>query len=262
MPRTRRESHLHIQTPEGVTFAVPLAGPIRRFLAAVIDIAAISFLSSLLSLFVAFLAVISADLVNALGIITGFVLYFGYTAILEYFWNGQTIGKRVLGLRVADIHGLRLQFVQVLIRSLFKVVDMLPLFYLVGGVSVLLTRHSQRLGDLAANTVVLHIPDARHPDLSQVLPTRYNSLREYPLVEARLRQGISPELAMLIAQALFRRDILAPEARLRLYGELAAHTKALTPLPESAIAPLTDEQLLRNLLDTLQPRSAPIGESR
>ena len=83
----------------------------------------------------------------ALGYIAYFALSIGYPIVTEWFWRGQTIGKRMFGIRVMDVQGLRLQFSQIAIRNLLRFVDSLPLFYVVGGITCLLTRHYQRLGE-------------------------------------------------------------------------------------------------------------------
>ena len=79
----------------------------------------------------------------------------GYGIGCEYFWKGQTLGKWMLGLRVMDMTGLELQFSQVVIRNLLRIFDQLPAWGLVGGVAMLASKHRQRLGDLAAGTVVI-----------------------------------------------------------------------------------------------------------
>ena len=71
-----------------------------------------------------------------------FVISVAYAIVLEWRWRGQTIGKRLLGLRVMDVHGLRLQLPQIALRNLLRLVDMLPLFYLVGGLACVFSRNA------------------------------------------------------------------------------------------------------------------------
>ena len=73
-----------------------------------------------------------------------------------------------------------------------RLIDSLPLFYLVGGIAALVSRNGQRLGDLAANTVVAHERHWEAPDLEQIAPAKYNSLLAYPHLAARLRSLASP----------------------------------------------------------------------
>src|SRR5580765_4586307 len=145
-----------------------------------------------LGIAISMLQLISANLAGALYLITYFAISIGYAIACEWRWRGQTIGKRLLRLRVVDAEGLRLQFHQVVTRNLLRFVDMLPLFYFVGGVAVLLSRSCQRLGDIAANTIVIRHPKLSEPDLDQLLAGKFNSLREHPHLAARLRQHVSP----------------------------------------------------------------------
>lgn len=250
-----RNVPLTIHTPEGVEFTLLLAGPGARFLAWGIDFGITLVAAMLLFTVLAAVQVLSGDLGVALSILAFFVLNTGYNILLEWWWRGQTLGKYMMKLRVMDAQGLRLQFSQIVVRNLMRTVDMLPLVYLVGGAALLFSRHAQRLGDLAANTVVVYMPTPRQPGLQQLLPDKYNSFRGYPHLEARLRQRVSPVDIALLVQALMRRDELEPDARLTLYAELAAHFKTMVAFPEEATSGLTDEQYLRNALDSIFRKS-------
>jgi hypothetical protein len=162
---------------------------------------------------------------------------------------------------VEDAEGLRLQFNQVVIRNLLRVIDQLPALYFIGGLTCLLNRQTQRLGDLAANTIVVRNPRIIEPDLDQLMAGKYNSLRQYPHLEARLRQQVMPAEAALVLQALLRRDEFDPEARIDLFLQIAAHFKAKASFPAEALDGITDEQYLRNVADVLyRPRMKPAVE--
>ncbi|RJQ76814.1 MAG: RDD family protein [Desulfobacteraceae bacterium] len=247
-----REDDLTIRTPEGVAFSLPLAGPVSRFLAWLLDLACLSVLFKLISVVVNLLGLVSRDVSQAFGIVLFFALNIGYSICLEWFWNGQTAGKRVLGLRVMDINGLRIRPSQIVLRNLLRAVDSLPLFYLVGGSVCLATRHLQRLGDLAANTIVVKIAQAVEPRVDRVLaPHHYNSLRHYPHLVARLRQQISPTEARAALQALLRRDELIPAARVELFCLMADHFKTAVKFPQDALEGISDEQYVRDVTDVL-----------
>ena len=248
MAKTNR---LLIQTPEGIVFSQLLAGPVTRFLACAIDLACIVVLSSTLGTIIGVLGVISIDLARAISILLYFAASVGYSICLEWLWRGQTIGKKMLRLRVLDAQGLRLQFSQIAIRNLVRVVDMLPLFYLVGGVACLLNRKAQRLGDIAANTIVVRFPKAEQPDLDQILAGKYNSLREHPHLAARLRQRVNATEAGLALQAVLRRDSLDPAARVDLFAQMRAYFKAKVAFPPEADDAIADEQYVRNVVDLL-----------
>lgn len=251
MSLAARASTLTIRTPEGVDFALPLAGPAARFLAWLLDFAIISVTVSTLGVALSLLDLVSLDLARALMVLLFFAVQIGYGLGCEWFWRGQTIGKRLLRLRVVDAAGLRLQFSQIALRNLLRFVDLLPAFYLVGGLATLLNARAQRLGDLAAGTVVIRPPQSGPPDLGQLLAGKFNSLRAYPHLEARLRQRISPAEAGLALQALLRREEFAPRARAELFARLGAHFRSLVEFPPEAVENVTDEQYLRDVVDTV-----------
>ena len=244
-------SELKIQTPEGITFSFQLAGPILRCLAWIVDLLVIVVISQGLKILGQIAGVISPDLAMAVATIGYFVVSIGYGVATEWAWRGQTIGKRLLRLRVMDAQGLRVQFHQVLLRNLLRFVDMLPGLYLVGGVACLVSRRAQRFGDFAANTVVVHSAKYTEPDLDQLLAGKFNSLRQFPHLEARLRQSVSPAEARLALQALVRRDELDPAARVELFAELAEHFKSVVTFPPEAVEAMPDEQYIRNVVDLL-----------
>lgn len=246
---------LHIRTPEGIVFALPLAGPVTRFLAWAVDALAVGAASYVFALVLGLLSWISPDVVQAVLVLFFFVLQTGYGIVCEWLWRGQTLGKRLLRLRVMDVQGLQLQFSQVVIRNLLRFVDALPMFYLLGGAVCFLSRRAQRLGDLAANTIVVRLAQARQPDLEQLLAGKFNSLREHAHLEARLRQRVTPAEAQAALQALVRRDELDPAARVKLFAELATHFKAIVEFPPEATEGIADEQYVRNVVDVLfRPR--------
>jgi uncharacterized RDD family membrane protein YckC len=242
---------LLIKTPEGIAFSMLLASPLTRFLAYVIDLACIAAASSIIGALLAVLNLISLDFARAVSVFVFFIVQIGYGIGSEWLWRGQTVGKRLLRLRVVDVQGLRLQFSQVVMRNLLRFVDMLPAFYLVGGLVAFLIRRSQRLGDLAANTIVVRNPKIAEPNLDQLLAGKFNSLRQYPHLEARLRQRISPAEASVALQSILRREEFDPVARIQLFAEIAAHFRSLVEFPADAVEGIADEQYIRNVVDVL-----------
>ena len=156
-----------------------------------------------------------------------------------------------MAIRVMDIQGLRLQFSQIVIRNLLRFIDSLPVFYLVGGLSCLLSPRAQRLGDLAANTIAIREPRVPRPDLEQLLTHKYNSLRDHPHLVARLRQRTSPHEASIALQALLRRNELEPASRVDLFAQIAAYFKEKVPLPQEITDGITEEQFVRNVVEVL-----------
>jgi uncharacterized RDD family membrane protein YckC len=247
---------LAIETPEGVVFSYELATPAARALAWAVDFAAIATAGYLLGKVSEMFGAVSRDWASAFSLALYFFLSLAYGIVLEWRWRGQTIGKRLLGLRVVDAQGLRLQFSQIAIRNLVRLVDMLPMPYLVGGIAALTTRKCQRLGDLAANTVVARESRQQQPDLELIAPARYNSLSAYPHLVARLRAAANAEAVGMAARAAAQREGYEPRARVRLFADLAHYFRELAAFPEEAVEGLTDEQYVRSVLRVLY-RQAP-----
>jgi uncharacterized RDD family membrane protein YckC len=240
---------LVIETPEGVTFSFELATPVTRSLAWAVDTAAALTLAYGASRASEILGTLSADWSRALGVLLYFVISMVYCIVLEWRWSGQTVGKRLLGLRVIDEQGLRLQLPQVVLRNIMRLIDAPPpLLYLIGGIAALVSRKGQRLGDMAANTVVVHERRRQRPDLEQLAPARYNSLLAFPHLAVRLRSLANPEAVGMAVQAVSRRDGYEPMARVELFRELAEYFRGLVSFPEATLEGLTDEQYLRSVL--------------
>ncbi|NHN64545.1 RDD family protein [Haloarcula sp. JP-Z28] len=120
----------------------------RRVVAIIIDIVVIGIVSSAIA------GILSQIRLAALGSLIGLVLGFGYYIYLEGTY-GQTIGKMALDIVVVTEDGDPIDFGPAAIRSLLRIVDVLPAFYLIGFVAVLVTDRKQRLGDIVADTVVV-----------------------------------------------------------------------------------------------------------
>ena len=232
-------------------FSFLLASPVTRFLAVSVDIACVIAITSSLRIVAVFVEILNPDLAAAFQVIAYFVVSIGYGILTEWYWRGQTVGKRLLRLRVLDERGLKLEFNQIVIRNLLRCVDMLPALYAVGGVVCLLTRHAQRLGDIAANTIVVRNPLILEPDLDQLRPDKWNSLHAHPHLSSRLRQRVTPRTAALVVEAILRRQDFDPPERLRLFHELAQQFKTLVPYPPEATDGVADEQYVRNVADVI-----------
>ncbi|HWQ91561.1 MAG TPA: RDD family protein [Clostridia bacterium] len=242
---------LQIRTPEGIVFSQSLAGPVTRFLAWFVDVSCVLAIMVCVGYLAVVLALISSGFATAFYTLAYFVISIAYGIACEWGWRGQTVGKRLLRLRVVDAEGLRLQFNQVVTRNLLRFIDALPVFYFVGGVVCWLHPRCQRLGDIAANTLVIRNPRLLEPDLDQLLTGKFNSLRQYPHLAARLRQNLSPSEAALGLQALLRRDEFEPVARIELFAALAEHFRAKVEFPPEATDGIADEQYVRNVVDVI-----------
>jgi uncharacterized RDD family membrane protein YckC len=246
-----RTNTLIILTPEGISFTQHLAGPVTRFLASAIDLAGIALAAGIFSQVLLLAAIVNADFALAARTLSYFVVSIGYSILLEWIWRGQTLGKRVLKIRVIDAEGFRLRPSQIVIRNLLRVVDLLPAFYAVGGLCCALSSKYQRLGDIAANTVVIYTNSEKIPDLELLFSGSYNSLRNHAHLAAQLRKSISPGEARLALEAVARRAELAPSSRLELYRRVAQRLRLLVSFPEETLEGMTDEQYVRNIVDLI-----------
>jgi uncharacterized RDD family membrane protein YckC len=248
----QKKKQLIIRTPEGISFALEPAGPLMRFFAWSIDALVIISVSLVLQQLVfSHLAKVAPDLGNGLYILVTTALYLCYTMCMEWFWHGRTLGKRLFRLRVMDSDGFHLQRSQVVIRNLLRVIDSLPLFYLVGGAASFFSPLYQRLGDRVANTVVIKLPKFSSPTTTGIGEQKFNSLRAYPHLVARLRQAVTPAEADIGLQALRRRDTFDDQERTVLFDRLAEHFKAKCAFPEEAVRACSSEQYVRNVVELL-----------
>jgi hypothetical protein len=146
-----------------------------------------------------------------------FVLYSGYYALFEIFWNGQTPGKRLVRLRVISDSGRPITVYEAVVRNLLRIVDQFPGLYVVGIISVFLTARNKRLGDIVAGTVVVHekAMQETQPDLAAATVSTPPS----PGVQ------ISAEELELIERFLQRRYDLSPEVRRQSAEQIAARLR-------------------------------------
>lgn len=245
------KTYLEIKTHEAVTFRLLLASPFLRFLAWVVDVLVeIAIIWILILIFTHVIAILKG-IGTAFFIILIFLITTFYPILLEWFWQGKTLGKKLFGLRVMDAQGLKLHFSQIVVRNLLRFIDFFPFLYATGGIISLLSPLYQRLGDYAANTVVVRQIEVFSPDLSLVKKEKYNSLKAFPTLCARLRQNILPEEAGLALQALLRRETLTPQATLEIFDELAQFFKSRCKFPEDILETLSNEQFVRNVVEVL-----------
>jgi uncharacterized RDD family membrane protein YckC len=251
---------LNIDTPENVTFSYEIAGIGSRFLAALVD----TLLLGLLEVIVigtALLIFLQLNRSNsgvalvgsgsevsmwALGILTfiAFWFFWGYYIFFEIFWNGQTPGKRFIGLRVIRMDGTPVTFSEVVIRNLVRTLDLLPMAYGVGVITMFINSKSCRLGDLAARTVVvLDSPASLHHTPIQVQNELSMLRRNAPLPADFPLEKISDQDMQVLDSFLSRRGQLANRKDLALYLlrslykrlELATLDPAFEADPEHAL---------------------------
>ena len=146
-----------VATPEGIELTLHLAGPVPRALAWAIDLA--------LRVAAVLIVMMAALPLGRAGwgivLLAAFFVEWLLPAWFEAAWNGQTPGKRALGLRVLNDDGTPVRWPGALTRNLLRAADFLPLLYGVGLLTMLANRDFKRLGDLAAGTVVVYEPEKR-----------------------------------------------------------------------------------------------------
>ena len=228
-----------VVTPEAVVLEFEAASVASRSLAQALDL--------LIRLGIFYVLVIVAGLASAgigttpaivILIVGAFLIIFGYPAILEARWNGQTVGKRALGLRVVTVEGSPVRFRHAAIRSMLSIVD----FYVPPlGVSAtcvsLLNRRNQRLGDLFAGTIVLR----ERTGASFPVPVSFPPLRGYELYARSLDVGgITPEQYAVIRSFLLRVNTLTAGARAHIGTRLAnVVATSMHHQPPAGVAPET-----------------------
>lgn len=152
------DTRIEIVTPENITFQHRVAGPFRRLPAFLID-TVIRIVAGAIALFVASLVFGAAGLEGlgfGLTLLFWFVLSWFYGGLFEALWNGQTPGKWMMGIRVVSIEGQPITALQAILRNILREVDAQPFWlYQVGLLTAILNDRFQRLGDLAAGTMVI-----------------------------------------------------------------------------------------------------------
>jgi uncharacterized RDD family membrane protein YckC len=148
----------NIETPEHVRFTCSVAGPARRALAYLIDLlvraAVVTVVGGALLLASSHSDPVSGWKLGAL-LLLMFVLEWGYFVACEMLMNGRSVGKRALGLRVVTCDGLPVSFGSSMLRNLLRAADFLPTGYAVGLSVMTLDPRFRRLGDWAADTMVI-----------------------------------------------------------------------------------------------------------
>ena len=235
------EDRVRIATPEGVDVELTLAGIGSRFIAALLDL----LIQGSILLAAAFaLGVIGDDDRGGVGVavysIVLFLVFFAYDVLFEVRSRGRTPGKRWTGLRVVRTGGRPITFVPSCVRNVMRLVDILPALYAIGMLTIFVTARNQRLGDLAAGTLIVR--------------ERPGGLRARSGPEAVAVAGghldgwdvsaVSAQDVGTVRQFLDRRSGLETGARAELAGELE---RRLRPLVAGAPEQLAAEEFLERL---------------
>ena len=230
------DTTIEIATPENIAFNYRLAGPFRRLPAFLIDF----FLRMALVIALAFILVviswfnlIGGGAILGISFVFGFLLEWLYGGFLESYWNGQTVGKRLMGIRVISTDGQPINGVQAMMRNFLRYADMLPTIPVgvlagePGGLPIptcaiavvvpLLNARFQRLGDLVCRTMVVmeersylmeaaKFEDPRVAQLAAELPPSFT---------------VSRSMAKALATYVDRRSLFSPARRREIAEHLA-----------------------------------------
>jgi uncharacterized RDD family membrane protein YckC len=159
------EDRITLATPEGIELGLVLAGAGSRFIAGTIDLA-LEIILIVLAGLVAFLLV-GGGIGVALFAMASFAAFYLYDVLFEVLASGRTPGKRITHLRVVREEGTPVDLPASAIRNLLRLIDVLPFAYLVGLLMIVITKRNQRLGDLAAGTLVIRDAPARSDETSR-----------------------------------------------------------------------------------------------
>lgn len=242
---TALDTTLELETPEHIAFRYQLAGPARRAAAYVVDLivrGAILLLTALIILSTS--SVASADFA---GFETGalllvfFALEWGYFVAFEILSDGASPGKKAFQLRVIHQDGRPITVADSILRNLLRAADLLPMFYAVGVLSMILDKKFRRLGDFVAQTVVVY-------EAVSKLESREEAglKREVPGLPARPQLSADERNALAL---FYRRLPYISEARALELAEVVA------PVFVERYALQKVDPL--NLLITLYQRSSP-----
>jgi len=241
------EDRIRIATPEGVAIELTLAGLASRSMAGAIDLTIIlgAWFLSFLVLSAALLGV-SEFLATSLAITELLLLVLVVPAAFEVWRAGQTPGKSAVGLRTLTLTGQSVGWGAALTRNVFRLVDFLPLLYGVGLVAIGSTELNQRVGDVAAGTIVV-----RDKEVTGTLS--YLNGVQLPMKTPWDVTQVSDEEITVIRRYFERRPDMSEGARQRLAAKLARH---LQPKVLITDRPASDEEFLLRLLAEKLQRTA------
>ena len=203
--RKQLDSAIEIITPENISFRYELAGPFRRFPAFAIDLL-VRGAAALGAVFMLWFAQVFVGAASwGVVLVFWFLVEWFYGGLFETLWNGQTPGKRIMGLRVVSVEGYPISGLQAVMRNLLRGADMMPVFplsvlqedltgmavptFMIGLVCMALNRRFQRLGDLVCGTMVVveertwdfgvaTLDDPRTQALAERIPARFQFSRQ------------------------------------------------------------------------------------
>jgi uncharacterized membrane protein SpoIIM required for sporulation/uncharacterized RDD family membrane protein YckC len=272
---------VEVATPERIALGLPVAGVGHRCLAYLVDLCALSFFWVSVYFVYSFL---ESDVLEQVRSLSGFgwvlvtlalfATQWIYWIACELAWQGRTLGKRALRIRVVRLDGSPVGPLESAVRNLARAVDFLPVFYALGLVSMLMTRNHLRLGDLLAGTLLVRDERAgleRYEIAHQAGSVAPLNNQETELVLEFLQRApaLDKQVKERIGRALLARlsHRIPPAALQASQGESEAFLAALLPAAPQA-GPLVrfvaegraSWERLEALLAGLEARRLSLGE--
>ncbi|MBN2024176.1 MAG: RDD family protein [Pirellulales bacterium] len=253
------DARVEIVTPENIAFEYRVAGPFRRLAAYLVDVAirlgvaiAAFVVSGVLFGFVGLW-----DIGAGIALVFAFLLTWFYGGLFETIWNGQTPGKRAMGIRVLTSDGRAINALQAVMRNVLRDVDFFCLF---GLITMAMNRRFQRLGDLACGTMVVieepqwmagvvHVTDPAVLRLAAELPAGFQPSRS---------------LARALATYVGRRAAFPPMRRMQIAAHLALPLQEILGVPPQAdadrlLCALYHRTFVTDRLDEIAGPRAPVA---
>ncbi|MFZ6051993.1 RDD family protein [Halocola ammonii] len=235
---------IDIKTTQNVTISYELGGLLDRFLAFLIDILILFAASFLLNLFVLwiFISLDSRQTAEVVQFIIAFLPVTFYTLWMETLFNGQTVGKMALRIKVVKLDGKQLNFTDYLTRWAFRFVD---IWLSLGGLAAILvtsTENGQRLGGLLSNSTVVRVRPKLKVSLKDIL--KINTKQNYEPVYPQIREFREEDM-LLIKQTVDRFDKHKNEAHRDTVRELSERMAEQLELDEM---PKEPKKFLKTLI--------------
>jgi len=245
--------HLEVETPEHVVIDYEIAGLGSRSLAALADTAFIGLLVAAEAVALPYVASriggAVATVVFPLVTLAVFATIWGYFALFEAFRDGQTPGKRWMGIRVIRDTGHAVTLRDAAIRNLLRLADFLPPPYVAGIASIAVHPQGKRLGDMVAGTIVVR---DRADDVA-LLPARDAASAAHPVPAPALALAGAPRLDdddfQLLRAFAARVPQLPPDVQARLAAPIAERIAPRIPRrsgdPVAFLLAVHDEETAR-----------------
>ena len=228
MPHVRDQidCSVRVVTPENISFLYEVAGPFRRLPAYLIDLCIRLGLACRRPVVSSLLGIVTGALAFGPMLLAWFVLEWFYGGLFETFWNGQTPGKRMTGIRVLSVDGKPVNGLQAVLRNILRAVDLMPVVpavalglpdialgiptFVIGLVTPALNDRYQRMGDLVCGTMVIVEQRGDWLAVAKMEDPRAAELAAWLPINLEIDQKLSRALSAYIER---RKAFLAPRRR-------------------------------------------------